>query len=191
MGTKCQVALSLVASMWFPHHNISLTVDSALVSQSNRHTRSTSLACEDLWNTVSLLMVVANFFTCSIALYAVLQYERTFAKLLKPKSPFWKFWGVKGMLSVNFLQRIVLMAVGFLGNSEDAQMSQDYRTFLNFFLICAEVTLLALLNVFAYACSEQSTSASSLTTNGTVAEESDQQELAQIVVGKSAEDRGD
>eukprot|EP00439_Symbiodinium_sp_Y106_P044187 s2061_g5.t1 len=62
----------------------------------------------DVWNATSLLMVVADFFTCSIALFAVLQYEHAFNDALRPVRPFWKFWGVKGLLSVNFMQTSVL-----------------------------------------------------------------------------------
>ena len=30
----------------------------------NLHTRASSLACEDVWNALSLLMIAADFFTC-------------------------------------------------------------------------------------------------------------------------------
>eukprot|EP00438_Fugacium_kawagutii_P026644 Skav208635 [mRNA] locus=scaffold3433:231994:235117:- [translate_table: standard] len=69
---------------------------------------------EDVWNSTSLLMVAADFFTCSIALFAVLQYERAFNRVLHPVNPFWKFWGVKGLLSVNFLQSTVLAIVSWI-----------------------------------------------------------------------------
>merc|ERR1719313_2823456 len=92
-----------------------------------------SAACADLWNVASLLMVVANFFTCSIALFAIWTYERTFADLFHPMKPFWKFWGVKGLLSIGWLQASVLMAAGFL--AEGGKMSDEtFRTFLNYFL---------------------------------------------------------
>lgn len=183
----CRTTLSLVAAMWFPHHEISLTLNATMMHH-NRHFRSSSLACEDLWNTVSLLMVVANFFTCSIALFAVLKYEQTFSKLLKPMSPFWKFWGVKGLLSVNFLQRLVLMAAGFVG--KDAKLSKEFRTFLNFYLICVEVMALAFLNGFAYTCSMQGGSEAEslgLTSDPDPGEPELELELAEIV-GKNRED---
>lgn len=146
---RCRTTLALVASTWFPHHEISLTLNISMV-ENTKHTVESSIACEDLWNTVSLLMVVANFFTCSIALYAVLQYERAFSAMLEPVRPFWKFWGVKGLLSVNFLQRLVLMALGTMA-SRSLQLNHEFRTFLNFFLVCVESALLAMLNIFAYA----------------------------------------
>mmetsp|Transcript_31708 Transcript_31708/g.67432 ORF Transcript_31708/g.67432 Transcript_31708/m.67432 type:complete len:527 (-) Transcript_31708:130-1710(-) len=144
----CAAALPLVAGIWFPHHRMSLAPDEGVVGHS-QHTEASSLACEDLWNAVSLLMVVANFFTCSIALFAVLQYERTFAKLLQPKRPFWKFLGVKGLLSVNFLQRIILMVIGLVAGN-GPHTSEEFRTFLNFYLVSAESLALATLNVCAY-----------------------------------------
>uniref|UniRef100_A0A6U9L2E6 Uncharacterized protein n=1 Tax=Zooxanthella nutricula TaxID=1333877 RepID=A0A6U9L2E6_9DINO len=147
----CGAALAATARLWFPNHEISLHVNATVVHNS-RHTRESSLACQDLWNVVSLLMVVANFFTCSIALFAVLQYERTFADMLAPMRPFWKFWGVKGLLSVNFMQRIALMALGTLApGGSKAKLSHEFRTFLNFYLVCIESAGLAALNACAYA----------------------------------------
>lgn len=64
-------------------------------------------------------MTVADFFTCSIALFAVLQYERAFNNVLHPVNPFWKFWGVKGLLSVNFLQGTVLAIVSWATANDD------------------------------------------------------------------------
>lgn len=151
--TYCQNILSHVAEVWFPHHEIHLTLREGVV-QKSQHLRSSTIACEDLWNTVSLLMVVANFFTCSIALYALLRYEHTFTDDLRPEQPFWKFWGVKGLLSVNFLQRILLMAFGMMATGR-AKTSEEFRTFLNFYLVCIESAGLAALNVCAYAPSER------------------------------------
>mmetsp|Transcript_165766 Transcript_165766/g.532274 ORF Transcript_165766/g.532274 Transcript_165766/m.532274 type:complete len:493 (-) Transcript_165766:68-1546(-) len=148
----CVSLLASAASIWFPHHKIQISLSDEVVHNTT-HTRTSTMACEDLWNTVSLLMVVANFFTCSIALYAVLRYEHAFADKLKDHSPFWKFWGVKGLLSVNFMQRIVLMVVGALATR---QISEDFRTFLNFFLVCIESAILALMNLWAYALPESS-----------------------------------
>ena len=65
------------------------------------------------------MMTVADFFTCSIALFAVLQYERAFNNVLHPVNPFWKFWGVKGLLSVNFLQGTVLAIVSWATANDD------------------------------------------------------------------------
>jgi len=143
----CVEALPMVVGAWFPHHQVKLTIDELALGHA-RHTRLSSLACEDLWNTASLLMVVADFFTCSIALFAIFTYERTFADLLWPVQPFWKFWGVKGLLSINFLQTIVLMAVGAIGG--DAAVDKYNRAFLTFYLLCVEALLLAVLNIYAY-----------------------------------------
>ena len=41
----------------------------------------------------SRLMVAADFFTCSIALFAILQYEHAFNQVLQAVRPFWKFPG--------------------------------------------------------------------------------------------------
>eukprot|EP00931_Biecheleriopsis_adriatica_P108783 TRINITY_DN83072_c0_g1_i1.p1 TRINITY_DN83072_c0_g1~~TRINITY_DN83072_c0_g1_i1.p1 ORF type:complete len:368 (+),score=73.57 TRINITY_DN83072_c0_g1_i1:155-1105(+) len=143
--SSCERGLEFMAKLWFPRHSIVLhpgaTLDHSL------HTRTASLACEDVWNSVSLLMVVADFFTCSIALFAVFQYERTFSILLRSVNPFWKFWGVKGLLSVNFLQSTVLTVLGVLMGDK---VLGDFRTLLNYYLICVEACLLAVLNLFAY-----------------------------------------
>eukprot|EP00928_Gymnodinium_smaydae_P056295 TRINITY_DN3969_c0_g1_i2.p1 TRINITY_DN3969_c0_g1~~TRINITY_DN3969_c0_g1_i2.p1 ORF type:complete len:202 (-),score=34.81 TRINITY_DN3969_c0_g1_i2:128-733(-) len=145
----CRDGLEFLTGTWFPHHEISLKLNESVVERSH-HTQASSLACEDLWNTVSLLMVCANMFTCSIALYAILQFEHAFSERLHPVRPFWKFWGVKGLLSVNFMQRICLMAFGVL-TTGNVTMSKEFRTSLNFYLVCVESAVLAALNVCAYS----------------------------------------
>lgn len=144
--SSCEMALATLASVWFPRHVISLSVNEDKLNRSF-HTRSSTLACEDIWNSASLLMVVADFFTCSIALLAVFHYEWTFSEVLRPVRPFWKFWGVKGLLSVNFLQTAVLTAIGSLGG---ARSSRYFCAFLHFYLVCLESFMLAVLNAFAY-----------------------------------------
>jgi len=144
--STCEDALKDIMHFVFPHHTINMTINEARLKDSI-HTRTSSLACEDVWNSFSMLMVVADFFTCSIALFAVLQYEHAFSDALRPVRPFWKFWGVKGLLSVNFMQTSVLMAIGFLLASDTPSR---VRTFLNYYLLCAEAAALALLNLWAY-----------------------------------------
>lgn len=144
--SSCEDALQGMMQYVFPRHNISLAINEAKL-RDTIHTRTSSLACEDVWNATSLLMVVADFFTCSIALFAVLQYEHAFNDALRPVRPFWKFWGVKGLLSVNFMQTSVLTALGFLLASETPSY---VRTFLNYYLLSAESLALALLNLWAY-----------------------------------------
>lgn len=190
---RCRSTLALVATTWFPHHEISLTLNKTMVEHT-KHTVESSVACEDLWNTVSLLMVVANFFTCSIALYAVLQYERTFTAMLEPVRPFWKFWGVKGLLSVNFLQRIALMALGTLA-SRGPTLSREFRTFLNFHLVCVESAVLAMINVCGYALPDDEVNGKVSETQGLLKELPDSSgppthaaELSNIVVGKARDD---
>eukprot|EP00927_Polykrikos_kofoidii_P029693 TRINITY_DN25636_c0_g1_i1.p1 TRINITY_DN25636_c0_g1~~TRINITY_DN25636_c0_g1_i1.p1 ORF type:complete len:530 (-),score=81.20 TRINITY_DN25636_c0_g1_i1:87-1676(-) len=146
--SSCTSALSRVAAMWFPRHNISITFDEQLYEQFPPSKHGSS-ACADLWNVTSLLMVVADFFTCSIALFAIWTYERSFADFFHPMKPFWKFWGVKGLLSVGWLQAIVLMVIGFV--AEGGRWSdENFRTFLNFHMVSVEALLLACLNMFAY-----------------------------------------
>merc|ERR1712194_1002371 len=63
--------------------------------------------------------------------------------------PFWKFWGVKGLLSVGWFQALCLTVVGLMA-AEGRWADETFRTFLNFYLVCVEAFLLACLNVFAY-----------------------------------------
>lgn len=143
---RCEQFLSKVASVWFPRHEISLTIsDLALVE--SQHTRSSSLACEDVWNSVSLLMVLADSFTCGIAVFSIFQYENTFSEPLHPVRPFWKFFGVKGLLSLSFLQGVLLMAAGVLSGG---RATVYFRLFCRVYLVCIESFLLAALNFFAY-----------------------------------------
>ncbi|CAJ1369269.1 unnamed protein product [Effrenium voratum] len=148
--SSCEVALAVLAHAWFPRHNISLAVSQQELSQ-NLHTKASSLACEDVWNSASMLMVAADFFTCSIALFAILQYEHAFNQVLQAVRPFWKFWGVKGLLSVNFLQSSVLALVGLATAGDTWDTPRYVGTFLNYYLISAEAFLLAILNQWAYA----------------------------------------
>jgi len=145
--SSCASALGRVATMWFPRHNISIGAGEEVAL--HRNATHGSAACADLWNVTSLLMIVANFFTCSIALFAIWTYERTFSDLLHPMKPFWKFWGVKGLLSVGWLQGLTLTIVGFAA-AHGRWADETFRTFLNFHLVCVEAFLLACLNVFAY-----------------------------------------
>ncbi|CAK9035968.1 unnamed protein product [Durusdinium trenchii] len=148
---SCQEALAFIAHRGFPHHSISLAVSEQKLNQS-LHTRATSLACEDVWNSSSLMIMTADFFTCSIALYAILQYEHAFNEVLHAVNPFWKFWGVKGLLSVNFLQSTILAAVSWMTSSDAAGF---VATLLNYHLLCAESFVLALLNISAYAVQDE------------------------------------
>ncbi|CAL1150186.1 unnamed protein product [Cladocopium goreaui] len=154
--SSCKTALDFIARSGFPHHNISLAVNEQKLNHS-LHTRASSLACEDVWNSTSLMMMVADFFTCSIALFAVLQYERAFNMVLHPVNPFWKFWGVKGLLSVNFLQSTVLALVSWM-TANDA--TGFVATLLNYHLLCAESFALALLNLWAYSLQDEDEKAS-------------------------------
>lgn len=146
--SSCAPALARVASMWFPRHRINITIDEEW-AESQQLFNQGSAACADLWNVTSLLMVVADFFTCSIALFAIWTYERTFAQFFGPMKPFWKFLGVKGLLSVGWLQAIALLCIGFLAES-GSWSDENFRTFVNYHLVCVEALLLACLNIFAY-----------------------------------------
>eukprot|EP00434_Breviolum_minutum_P003296 symbB.v1.2.002901.t1/scaffold115.1/size320724/1 len=149
--SSCEEALAFIAQKGFPHHNISLAVNQHKLNHS-LHTRASSLACEDVWNSTSMMMTVADFFTCSIALFAVLQYERAFNNVLHPVNPFWKFWGVKGLLSVNFLQGTVLAIVSWATANDDTGF---VATLLNYHLLCAESFALAFLNLWAYSVQDE------------------------------------
>lgn len=145
----CEQSLRIATDVWFPHHEVHVKVKEGSTGNWDA-TRSNSAACEDLWNTISLWMIIANFFTNSIALEAIVCYERTFQSDLKQHSPFWKFWGVKGLLTVNFLQKLVLIILGFVSTSERLPSAQ-FRTFFNFLLVCIESAGLALMNGWGYA----------------------------------------
>lgn len=141
---SCDYALLHIAAFLFPHHQISLR-DGAGSSNHIGHPRN--VTCADLWSATSSFLVVANFFTCSIALFAIFKYERAFADLLHPMRPFLKFWGVKGLLSVNFAQSVLLRF--FCCFSTDPHVD-DRCTFIKLYLLCLESLALASLNMFAY-----------------------------------------
>jgi len=102
---SCEHALKIVVHTWLPEYDIKLHMDDSAIGPQLHNPRS-SLACESLWEGVCLAMYVADFFMCGIALIAIVAYENAFGSVLHPVRPLLKFWGVKGMLSVGFMQKI-------------------------------------------------------------------------------------
>ena len=83
---------------------------------------------------------------CGIAIYSLRVYEQTFNERLHSIEPFWKFWGVKGLLSVNFFQKTALAIFGHV-LTQTSLSDEAFRTFVNYYLLTVEAGLLAGLNV--------------------------------------------
>eukprot|EP00927_Polykrikos_kofoidii_P073516 TRINITY_DN69541_c0_g1_i1.p1 TRINITY_DN69541_c0_g1~~TRINITY_DN69541_c0_g1_i1.p1 ORF type:complete len:736 (-),score=109.50 TRINITY_DN69541_c0_g1_i1:173-2308(-) len=148
---SCARTLKMVLEAWLPEYKIKLSMNLTVASAAgNKNTEPSSLACENLWGPVSIVLSVADFFTCGIALASILAYEHAFENVLEPVRPKWKFLGVKGLLSVGFLQKMTIMACSFFFVGKAAAELTHLRPFLNYFLISVEVLVLACLNIWAY-----------------------------------------
>ncbi|CAK9007064.1 unnamed protein product [Durusdinium trenchii] len=67
------------------------------------------MSCTKLYEDhIHLAAAAVNFILCSFALAFVFTFEHTFDEYLRRIGPFWKFWGVKGVVSVTYFQWLVL-----------------------------------------------------------------------------------
>lgn len=102
---------------------------------------SSCQTCSDLYHhNVHAAATAVNFILCSFALVFVFTFEHAFEEHLAKIEPFWKFWGVKGVVSVTYFQWIVLS----LGPWE----LSSSRVYLWHCLLCSlEMPILALVHV--------------------------------------------
>eukprot|EP00439_Symbiodinium_sp_Y106_P056246 s1914_g7.t2 len=69
----------------------------------------TCTSCNELYDqNIHLAAGAVNFILCSFALAFVFTFEHSFDQYLSKIGPFWKFWGVKGVVSVTYFQWLVL-----------------------------------------------------------------------------------
>ncbi|CAE7805971.1 SVEP1, partial [Symbiodinium microadriaticum] len=69
----------------------------------------TCTSCNELYDqNIHLAAAAVNFILCSFALAFVFTFEHSFDQYLSKIGPFWKFWGVKGVVSVTYFQWLVL-----------------------------------------------------------------------------------
>ena len=69
----------------------------------------TCTSCNELYDqNIHLAAGAVNFILCSFALAFVFTFEHSFDEYLSRIGPFWKFWGVKGVVSVTYFQWLVL-----------------------------------------------------------------------------------
>lgn len=96
-------------------------------------------SCEDWYvSNVETAAESVLFILCSFALVFVFTFERVFSEALHDIQPFWKFWGVKGVVSVTYFQWLVIK----YGLSYD----ETHLYLLHTFLCCVEMPLLAILH---------------------------------------------
>ncbi|CAL1142581.1 unnamed protein product [Cladocopium goreaui] len=98
------------------------------------------MSCTELYEVnIHLAAAAVNFILCSFALAFVFTFEHTFDEYLRQIGPFWKFWGVKGVVSVTYFQWVVLSYGPF--NLEDKRIY-----LLHCLLMTLEMPLLAVIH---------------------------------------------
>jgi len=104
--------------------------------------------CEQVFHKLQDYSIGALWYSCSIAIYSILQFEQAMSRSLKPIGPFWKFWGAKLIVSVAGIQRLVLFGFTALGI-----VSEVFAWYVHAYLLCFETLLLSLLHFWAYPAS--------------------------------------
>lgn len=96
-------------------------------------------SCEEWYHkNISLAAQSVIFILCSFALVFVFTFERVFEEYLHSIQPFWKFWGVKGVVSVTYFQWLIISYC--FGLDEDG-------IYLTHCLLCSlEMPLLSVLH---------------------------------------------
>jgi len=89
---------------------------------------------------VEVAATSVTFILCSFALVFVFTFEHTFSEALVPIKPFWKFWGVKGVVSVTYFQWLIIRFA--FGWSEDTIYS------VHCLLVAVEMPILAIVHAF-------------------------------------------
>jgi len=105
-------------------------------------------SCEEWYSShYKLAASSVLYILCCFALVFVFTFERMFQEYLHDIKPVWKFWGVKGVVSVTYFQYLVL-CYGLRLSDADA-------TLWHCLLCCIEMPLLSILHATkAYPCGE-------------------------------------
>lgn len=112
------------------------------------HTYNACQTCEE-WYSANYKLAASSvlYILCCFALVFVFTFERVFQEYLHDIKPVWKFWGVKGVVSVTYFQYLVLNYGLRLGPAD--------ATLWHCLLCCIEMPLLSILHsTKAYPCRE-------------------------------------
>lgn len=118
--------------------------DPAMCGKIFGHDRS----CEEDFTKMQEYIIGALWYSCSIAIYSILQFEQSFCHCLRDIQPTWKFWGAKVIVSVAGMQRLGLYALTKLG-----LFNEVFSWYLHAYFLCFETLLLSLLHFKAYPAS--------------------------------------
>jgi len=103
-------------------------------------------SCEYLCNTwydtaVAPYSQAVLYALCTLAIYCVFKYEGSFYSELERLDPYWKFFGVKGVVSVTSFQWLILRLLVF--------WSDEWTAYIYYNLICCiELPFLALIHAW-------------------------------------------
>jgi len=104
--------------------------------------------CEEVFSEIENYLTGALWYSCTIAIYSIVGFERAMSRSLHPIEPFWKFWGAKLIVSVAGVQRLVLVALTKFG-----LMTEVFSWYVHAYLLCFETFFLSLLHFRAYPAS--------------------------------------
>jgi len=101
--------------------------------------------CEEEFYMVQDYITGALWYSCSIAIYSILRFEKAMPDSLRPIGPFWKFWGAKLIVSMAGMQRLALFVLTKMG-----VVAEVFAWYAHSYLLCFETLLLAWLHFWAY-----------------------------------------
>mmetsp|Transcript_56181 Transcript_56181/g.176392 ORF Transcript_56181/g.176392 Transcript_56181/m.176392 type:complete len:437 (+) Transcript_56181:138-1448(+) len=104
--------------------------------------------CEQDFNKVEDYLVGALWYSCTIAIYSIVSFERAMSRSLHPIDPVWKFWGAKLIVSIAGVQRLVLFALTKVRLVTDA-----FAWYVHAYLLCFETLFLSAIHFRAYPAS--------------------------------------
>lgn len=101
--------------------------------------------CEEDFSMLQEYIIGALWYSCSIAIYSILQFESAVSSCLRGIDPAWKFWGAKIIVSVAGMQRLALYALMKFGFCTEV-----FTWYLHSYFLCFETLFLSLLHFKAY-----------------------------------------
>lgn len=107
-----------------------------------------SSTCEEQFKMLEDYIIGALWYSCTIAIYSIVSFERALSRSLHPIDPVWKFWGAKAIVSIAGMQRLFLFALTKLGF-----IASVFAWYLHAYFLCFETLLLSVVHFRAYPAS--------------------------------------
>mmetsp|Transcript_110950 Transcript_110950/g.324537 ORF Transcript_110950/g.324537 Transcript_110950/m.324537 type:complete len:434 (-) Transcript_110950:106-1407(-) len=104
--------------------------------------------CEQDFYQVQDYIIGALWYSCTIAIYSIVSFERAMSRSLHPIDPVWKFWGAKLIVSIAGVQRLFLFALTKINF-----VTEVFAWYLHAYLLCFETLFLSVVHFRAYPAS--------------------------------------